>query len=86
MERGLKMKSQSNVMPNEVQVNRLPDNMAEVVLTENVIESIVLNENNEEQTNYSYDMYILYTPYRENLEESINANLSAWLELAKSKE
>ena len=80
------MKSQSNIMPSRVEVNKLPDNMAEIVLTENVIESTVLNENNEEQTVYSYDMYILNTPYRENLEESIKENISAWLEMAKERE
>lgn len=80
------MKSQSNIMPSSVEVNKLPDNMAEIVLTENVIESTVLNENNEEQTVYSYDMYILNTPYRENLEESIKENISAWLEMAKERE
>ena len=75
------MKAESTVRPNspfEIEQNA---DMATVIFYENIEE-----KQEEDQIKYIYDEYRIDTPYRPNLEESINKNIQAWIQKAIEKE
>lgn len=78
------MKAESNVRPAQFEILPLDGENVEVLFYEN-IETLQPVED-EETEKYSYDYYRLIVRNRENLQATIEANLVAWLQMAKEKE
>lgn len=78
------MKAESNVRPAQFEIIPLDGENVEVLFYEN-IETLQPVED-EETEKYSYDYYRLIVRNRGNLQATIEANLVAWLQMAKEKE
>lgn len=78
------MKAESNVKPVQFEILPLNDEEVEVLFFENI--ETVQSIEDEETEKYSYDYYRLIVRNRENLQATIEANLVAWLQMAKEKE
>lgn len=75
------MRTESNVMPEEIAVEICSRGIAEVVLRENIEE-----QERDGETTYTYDEYRLPVPYRDNLLDAVEQNAAEWLEKAKNAE
>jgi len=71
------MKTQSDIMPDVLKINKLKRGNAEILLAENI---------EKKSDKYEYDLYTLTVPYRENLENAIRSNPDVWLAFAKAKQ
>ncbi len=71
------MKTQSDLKPDSLKLNKIKKGNVEILLTENI------TKNDE---GYEYDLYTLTVPYRENLESAIRSNPDVWLAYAKAKQ
>lgn len=81
------MRTESNIFPQPLVVNRLDGDMAEIIFTENITtEEKTGTQNGETETVYKYDEYRLVIPYRENLLQIITANTELWIVKAKEAE
>ena len=74
------MKSESNIKPLAYSVEKCGD-IAEIVLTENIIET-----ERDGETIFAYDEYRINVPYRENLAVSVESDFEKWLAMAKAQE
>jgi hypothetical protein len=75
------MKTESNIIPQQIEIHELQNGEAEVLLTENVVEKQI-----NEGLIYEYNLYIIKTQNREGLKEQIENNFTTWLQFAKDKE
>lgn len=73
------MKAESNVRPNKFEIENIVNNKCEIVLNTNIVEI-----QDEEGTKYTYDTYRLKTSYRDNLHEKLEneEHYRKWLEFA----
>ena len=74
------MKARSTIIPPKFKIGDRKGNLIEVAFFDDVKE---IQDQEEEATSYEYSVYKIKTIYREKLEESIENNYEAWLELAK---
>lgn len=74
------MKTESNIFPSELSVERCANGTAEVIFRENIV-----TENRNGATIYTYDEYRTVVPYRENLLNSVTLSKEVWLERAKKE-
>lgn len=75
------MRTESNIRPDVLSVEKCAQGLAEIVLRENITEM-----QKEEETIYLYDEYRLTVAGRDNLADTAKQNFAAWLEQAKSNE
>jgi hypothetical protein len=75
------MKTESNIIPQQIEIHELQNGEAEVLLTENVVEKQI-----NEGLIYEYNLYIIKIQNREGLKEQIKNNFNIWLQFAKDKE
>jgi hypothetical protein len=75
------MRTESNIKPAPLIVERCADGLGEVVFRENITE-----QEREEGTVYVYDEYRTAVPYRDNLLSTVKKSKAAWLERAKADE
>lgn len=74
------MKTMSSVIPKTYEIEIFADNTCDVIFATNVTETEVAIEDSEEkETQYSYDMYRLHMPYSETLSDRIGENYTTWL-------
>ena len=74
------MKARSTIIPPKFKIGDRKGNLIEVAFFDDVKE---IQDQEEEATSYEYSVYKIKIIYREKLEESIENNYEAWLELAK---
>ena len=78
------MKTTASTMPEAVNVLKLPDGMAEIILCTDMVQETAAN--GEEEAVYSFNVYLLRRPWRLGLTADIAANLQAWLTIAVEQE
>lgn len=86
------MRTESNIRPEEVVIERTGTGMCEVILNTNIqeVERENIQMDNTDSpatmTVYEYDSYRFELSYRSGLKEEIGKNLSDWIEYAKKSE
>lgn len=80
------MKAESNVRPeNKFEIENIIDGKCEIVFYDNIQEIEPLEEG---QTRYTYDIYRIKVPYRDDIEKELNDDedkYNAWLDFAKEQ-
>lgn len=71
------MKTESNILPSELSIERCANGVAEVIFRENIV-----SENRNGENIYTYDEYRTVVPYRENLLSCVTLSKEVWLERA----
>jgi len=79
------MIGQSDLRPQPFDVNILTNDMAEILLFENITEKEITGFEQEVKTIYEFDMYELSVQNRTGLQEDIEVNYSDWLGFAKGQ-
>lgn len=86
------MRTESNVKPEEVVIEKTGTGMCEVILNTNIQEvereNYQMTETDDSATIsvYEYDSYRFELAFRSGLKEEIKSNLSSWIEYAKKNE
>lgn len=80
------MKVESGIRPkNKFIIENIKDNTCEVVFFDDIVEQKrKRNEEEAEDTIYTYNVYKISTFYRENLEKDIKDSIDVWLDYVKS--
>ena len=77
------MKTKSYKMPNSYDIEVIHDGSCYITFADNITSQEVQIDNTDEtQLEYTYDMYKLNVPYSPTLDNRINENFSSWLQLA----
>ncbi len=88
------MRTTSNVIPKNYEIERVNDQLCNVLFATNIIEAEcepVVEDDTENKTEnpdvqYTYDLYTLAMPYSDTLSERIDENYQAWLDMAQEQE
>lgn len=76
------MEAKSNIKPLErFKIENIKNGHCTVFFFANIIE-----QEEKDEIMYSYDMYVIETFYRKNLQEDIENNYNTWLDFAKQQE
>ena len=81
------MKVQNSVKPkNSFEIENIEKGKCDIVFYTNLVETTKLDENNEEQTVYEYEIYRITADFREEIKEVIESDYQKWLDYAKQFE
>lgn len=80
------MKTQSNVRPPAVIVEKIYNGNLQARLTDNVVETNRTDENGNEMTMFEYDEYVYETKWSEDAVAQIRANPGRFIAKAKAVE
>ena len=80
------MKVTSDTRPENVKVEKTFDGKLQARLTENVVESSVIGDDDVPRTQYNYDEFIYETDWSDSIERQIRANPVRFLSKARATE
>ena len=81
------MKVQNSVKPkSSFEIENIEKGKCDIVFYTNLVENSILNENNEEQKVYEYEIYRITVDFRSELKEVVENDYQKWLDFAKELE